>query len=825
MTAGERYGLNPYMDARVISKHSNFDPDALGLTDVKKDKISLGGSLDFYFTSGSEYDIPLKKIGGRDVKQFGFVEVKNSNAKSLKMSMNFVVDDQLLEMEIDNKIGTAAKRTVPVHGVKFKTFVHLRVACAEGGAEIYVNGKRVDTVAEVLADAAPFAITHYKWDVVGKEFMGSAHRVTRNGVYPNGVADDYGYSVKQSQSASLSASLQTISAGIKLPKDNAIVAVYGKGDQYGYIPFQFTNKCYHTSAGNARCFPESGRHESAKFESGFGGGKNGRLVDVKCLSGYVFFGVTCSRPLDTATKMTNAEATTECGDGGDMLYFPPNKMQNVVFREAFKKRENVNQAEHTVWLGIRRAGGRWVANNGQPITAAQADWAEGQPIVAGDCAVADAAMGYKWRATSCDDSHTFICTLSRPNCPRGYKFSITVNNQGGTNSDSCLSVRKNLEDGNGGFHHVSLFDDMCRVDGPRLAVPGSTTQMENMVKFLTEEEPTWRTGNGQPAGSKLFLGFRTDTQGDVSVSARQFAPYLAPKSFEGVASTNRPPVALATDSEGTTGKCYLLTKAAKEERRLNGSACGFRSDRETVWGLCHYKVCRTVDKNNCFFPFRYQGRMYDTCITLGNGGEGPWCPTLLDEDKNAIEGHRGVCGEDCDVNDCPVGFYRNYMDYTCHYVSPNHDGLAVPDVATAREKCRLMGSTLYEPRTRHGMTMILGAEMKSDEALQDFAIGMRVDAEGEVAYTSDGSRVTPEILAAMDFESGHPVKDKEDQRCIVISDRKLKSAKCDNYTVNDPNAGGKRLGYICGARPLETVDRRAGCHFPFRDPCQVNKTD
>ena len=55
------------------------------------------------------------------------------------------------------------------------------------------------------------------------------------------------------------------------------------------------------------------------------------------------------------------------------------------------------------------------------------------------------------------------------------------------------------------------------------------------------------------------------------------------------------------------------------------------------------------------------------------------------------------------------------MDYTCYYVSPSHVGLAVPDVATARDKCRLLGSVLYEPRTRNGMTVILGAEMDSSD--------------------------------------------------------------------------------------------------------------
>ena len=90
---------------------------------------------------------------------------------------------------------------------------------------------------------------------------------------------------------------------------------------------------------------------------------------------------------------------------------------------------------------------------------------------------------------------------------------------------------------------------------------------------------------------------------NVSVSARQFAPYLAPQTFEDVGSTNLPPVALAANSEGTSGKCYLLTKMAREKKQLNGSECGFRSG-ENVWGLCHYKACQTIDKKNCLFPFR-----------------------------------------------------------------------------------------------------------------------------------------------------------------------------------------------------------------------------
>ena len=102
------------------------------------------------------------------------------------------------------------------------------------------------------------------------------------------------------------------------------------------------------------------------------------------------------------------------------------------------------------------------------------------------------------------------------------------------------------------------------------------------------------------------------------------------------------------------------------------------------------------------------------------------------------------------------------MDRTCYYVSPSHVGLAVPDFETAKEKCRQLGSVLYEPRTRRGMTMILGAEMDAGDDLHDYAIGMRVGDEGELAYASDGSRVASEIVGVM----GRSFSRKEPQGAI-----------------------------------------------------------
>jgi hypothetical protein len=58
-------------------------------------------------------------------------------------------------------------------------------------------------------------------------------------VYPNGVANMYGYFIPSQQTANPYKSLEKIAEHIKMPHDNAIVAVYKEGDNYGYIPFQF----------------------------------------------------------------------------------------------------------------------------------------------------------------------------------------------------------------------------------------------------------------------------------------------------------------------------------------------------------------------------------------------------------------------------------------------------------------------------------------------------------------------------------------------------------------------------------------------------------
>ena len=41
------------------------------------------------------------------------------------------------------------------------------------------------------------------------------------------------------------------------------------------------------------------------------------------------------------------------------------------------------------------------------------------------------------------------------------------------------------------------------------------------------------------------------------------------------------------------------------------------------FAMCQYTECPTKNALDCLFPFRYKGRLYDTCITLDS--DEPWC--------------------------------------------------------------------------------------------------------------------------------------------------------------------------------------------------------
>ena len=47
---------------------------------------------------------------------------------------------------------------------------------------------------------------------------------------------------------------------------------------------------------------------------------------------------------------------------------------------------------HILWIGIQRYGNNWYQLNGDIISPLIADWAPGEPVAKGNCAVADKSL-------------------------------------------------------------------------------------------------------------------------------------------------------------------------------------------------------------------------------------------------------------------------------------------------------------------------------------------------------------------------------------------------------------------------------------------------
>ena len=54
-----------------------------------------------------------------------------------------------------------------------------------------------------------------------------------------------------------------------------------------------------------------------------------------------------------------------------------------------------NKTAHTVWIGVYRDPNdmKWKLPNSKKLNGHISDWAEGEPSAAGDCAIADKALG------------------------------------------------------------------------------------------------------------------------------------------------------------------------------------------------------------------------------------------------------------------------------------------------------------------------------------------------------------------------------------------------------------------------------------------------
>ena len=58
--------------------------------------------------------------------------------------------------------------------------------------------------------------------------------------------------------------------------------------------------------------------------------------------------------------------------------------------------------------------------------------------------------------------------------------------------------------------------------------------------------------------------------------------------------------------------------------------------------------CLTKEGDQCIFPFKYEGKLYSHCIDQQPFGS--VCATKVDQNKNPVKDHIGICRDSCPTN-------------------------------------------------------------------------------------------------------------------------------------------------------------------------------
>ena len=71
--------------------------------------------------------------------------------------------------------------------------------------------------------------------------------------------------------------------------------------------------------------------------------------------------------------------------------------------------------------------------------------------------------------------------------------------------------------------------------------------------------------------------------------------------------------------------------------------------------------CKTVEDNDCVFPFIYKGVSYSSCTKAESSNGAPWCATAVDDEGVAVAGAWEDCQDGCPGTNyvCDDGFLFN----------------------------------------------------------------------------------------------------------------------------------------------------------------------
>ncbi|TRY78182.1 hypothetical protein TCAL_06225 [Tigriopus californicus] len=764
MSAIKSYNYHPYMGQNYTLDH--VVPSGLTSAGVlttisyslsKKEVICPGGEI--------VYRAKVENIGSSWARGFTlyqgsktfYVQVKENNRRFLLTiggTMGSGANDMDFEMP---------HRFYSNVGQAFE----IKVNCERDRMEVFFKGDHVQTVYSTHSGNVIPTIDRIQ---AGSSSHASNVFIRFKDVQPIGLLWPFMAANSHDFPTSLSG-LNVMSSFAIAESEGAYFQMYSTGDKdFGYNPIEFVHNCYNTITGNVRCFPGS----LVRSTNLFGGDLDGKETK-ECPSGFNYLGKECVK-LDTILRSeTYWDAKKKCSEKDHMLYVPTDQDQNLAFRASLRHKSDT-PTSHDIWIGVELASTSdiWMTVQGAELTAMTSDWAPGYPDMTfseAKCAIASKVLDYQWMNVDCYQPRPYLCSPMAPACPKGYTWIPEAGR-------SCFKITEPLGQPPSymSSDSIHMAHDMCRAEGTRLAV-FQTVEERNAVTDWIKTQETHQIHNIK---ARYWLG-TTQVDNNTFVHVNKFDPVTGEATSSGSTSMSLP--------------CGQLQMSGGHLNQVRVNC--FKEDPSFVsYGLCQSSQCFTTSGMVCAFPFR---------------------------DHNHIDGMEADCNADCSVNNCPIGYQRLYGTQTCYKLSPSHPAKMASSFERAQDSCSLDGGRLLQPRSKSALQTMKNVEQFTvfqSTIISHVALGLMVHFEsGHVKlYYSDGTMVPFKVQESMmEWDDRFPEEDTT-KACVAIMTvtGKLRNVPCQGY-FNGTNEGHGKLGYICEARPIETLeaDPIQVCHLPF----------
>ena len=443
------------------------------------------------------------------------------------------------------------------------------------------------------------------------------------------------------------------------------------------------------------------------------------------------------------------------------------------------------------------------------------DWSPNGRDATKDCVIADSTNEYKWKSTDCTSLGTYLCEGTTPDCPTGYTHLPNA----GPNKNSCFKINSGGQLTAGKITtSISTAESLCMEDGTRLATPTKSDEqgLRDWFNYFPDCKYTGELGRM----TNLWLGYRHFKQ-----SLTKSASCTSCNWADGSISPWQQQI--IPESQMISGS--ILNASTDYSKCFNFNKVNIKQDLKCAeevneyHALCEYRGCETTSAVKCKFPFRYAGRLYNTCIKFGIPESPAWCATSVDSNLNIKT--QGNCSSSCEINNCPVGFHPHLA--TCLRPSASHTLDTAKSIDEAEAKCFKLGARLYQPRSsrslksltqKNGQFFSLGSKSILPQASGNVrvAIGVNFSVESNELFYKDGSAFPYsliEISGDWSWLNSNPSLEVE-KTCIFLKNgNQFINDVCNGYSVD----GKDYLSYICEARPLQILGPKpSACHFPFK---------